>query len=462
MPDAVPTGVAELDRAYAVVQSADVVKTANNLCDSLVSRCGFDTESVGDALRVHRHLDTRRLFPVATIPVSAALNPAQLPAAVRDKVEYDAASGTLHVRESLTREETVALRDSLETLTDRAAVETYWQSERAVGTVAKNLDEYVRPVRVPQLIVRDGLRSYLFEPQELDEFEWDLEHCDVTISETDLPVELNIGDRVSVGVTERGGVQIGGVEEVFVRQLSFVADGDDWSTAELVRFLDAELHKGGKNAGLPKSQSQAWLSRVIDGLLLDRGADHRILVRKRHQLADVVDRRIAAHGRRQVRQAADMLIDGRSPRRLETSHEVPQRLEEQDYCPYERYRGVFSFSRHAFKPIGTMGNEESQCAKRIDDHPNVERWLRNLTHESAGGFSLPLSPGEFFPDFIVELRDGRIAIVEYKGRHLAKVPEELHKEMIGDLWAARSVGRCVFVRVVDRDWAKLEAALAAK
>ena len=49
MPHATPTGVAELDRAYAVVQSPDVVETAQKLCDSLVSRCGFDVETVGDA-----------------------------------------------------------------------------------------------------------------------------------------------------------------------------------------------------------------------------------------------------------------------------------------------------------------------------------------------------------------------------------------------------------------------------
>jgi type III restriction enzyme len=76
--------------------------------------------------------------------------------------------------------------------------------------------------------------------------------------------------------------------------------------------------------------------------------------------------------------------------------------------------------------------------------------------------SPPLSPGRFFPDFIAELCDGRIAIIEYKGGHLAKSPEEMHKVTIGVLWAEGSAGRCVFVRVVDRDWATLESALKAK
>jgi len=108
-------------------------------------------------------------------------------------VQYDAGSGTLHVREPLTREETMALRDALPTLTDRAAVEEYWQVERAVGTAAKALDEYASPVRVPQLIVKEGERSYLFEPKELDEFSWSLDCCDAALTEADFSVELNVG-----------------------------------------------------------------------------------------------------------------------------------------------------------------------------------------------------------------------------------------------------------------------------
>jgi type III restriction enzyme len=460
MPEAVPTGVAELDRAYAVVQSPDVVRTAQSLCESLVSRCGFDAESVGDAFRVHRHVDAQGLLPVATIPVSEPVDVMQLPESVRDKVEYDAGSETLHIHTALTREETLALRDSLGTPTDQAAVEEYWQSERAVGTAAKALDEYAQPLRVPQLVLKDGQRWYLFEPEELDEFSWDLDSCDPTLTDADFSVDLNVGAWVSVGVTDGGGVRIGGVKEVIVRQLSFVTEGDDWSKAELVRWLDNELHHGGAFAGLPKAQSQAWLLRVVDFLLTDRKADLPVLVRKRHDLADVVIRRIAAHGRQQVRVAANLLFAVDSPRHLETSMDIPAVLEEQDYCPYREYRGTFGFRKHAFAKVGDMRNEESECAKRIDDHANVKRWVRNLEQESAGGFSLPLSPGRFFPDFIAELEDGRIAIVEYKNETLAQADKEKHKKVVGELWAARSEGRCVVAWVIDRDWTTLASVLA--
>jgi type III restriction enzyme len=372
-----------------------------------------------------------------------------------------ASAESLHVREPLTREETVALRDSLPTLTDRAAVEQYWLSERGIGTVPKALDQYAQPLRVPQLVVTDGKRTFLFEPTELDEYSWNLNRCDAALSEKDFSTQLNIGDRVAVDLADRGGVRIGGVEEVIVRQLSFAAEGDDWSNTELVRWLDGELHHGGAFQGLAKAESQAWLLRVTDSLITNRKADPRILVRNRHDLADVLIRRMTEHGREQVREAANMLVAGQSPRSLETSMDMAWPLSEPDYCPYRRYdRGLYDLGRHAFDLIGDMNGEEADCAKRINDHLNVNRWVRNLEPQNGGGgYSLPLSPGRFFPDFIAELKDGRTAIIEYKNPILDKA--EQHKKDIGDLWAARFAGKGVFVWIVDRDWTTLETRLAS-
>lgn len=460
MPDALPTGIPELDRAYAIVQSEDVARTAQNLADSMVERCGFDRVSMADVLRVHRRPEGRSLLPLSTIPVSAAPNLAQLPAAVQAKVRYEPESGTIKVHQPLTRDDAQALRDVLASPADRTAVETYWQEEREVGTAPKQLDEYARPMRVPQLAVRDGQRWLPFEPIELDEFTWDLDACDPRFTDAEFSAELHVGDRVVLDVSGQGAVRVGGVEQVIARQTSFLLHEDHWEKVEIVRWLDQELHRGGQNAGLAAAESQAWLNRVVDYLTVERGIEIPILVRKRHELADLTFRRITEHGRKQIRKAAERLFAGETQRRLETTLDMPFEVAEQDYCPYRQYReGPFRFQKHAFDLIGDMGDEESQCAKKIDDHPNVKRWIRNLVHESAGGFSLPLSPGRFFPDFLVELNDGRIAVVEYKGGHLAERKEELHKEDIGKLWAARSGGKCVFVRVVDRDWAKLEAAL---
>lgn len=460
MPDAKPTGVLELDRAYAIVQSEDVARTAQNLADSMVERCGFDRVSIGDALRIHRRPEGQSFLPLSTIAVSASPNLPQLPPAVRAKVRYEEASRSIKIHQPLTRDDAKALRDAFTSPADRAAVENYWQEEREVGTAAKLLDQYAAPIRLPQLAIRDGQRWLRFEPIELDEFTWDLNTCDYKFGDAEFSAELHVGDHVVLDVTGKGAVRVGGVEQVLARQATFLVQDDHWEKLELVRWLDQELHRGGQNAGLAAAESHAWLNRVVDFLLAERRIEIPILVRKRHELSDLIFDRITEHGRKQIRKAAEFLFGADAERRLETTFDMSFEVAEQDYRPYRQYReGPFSFLKHAFDLIGDMGNEESQCAKKIDDHSNVKRWIRNLVHESAGGFSLPLSPGRFFPDFLVELKDGRTAIVEYKGSHLAERKEELHKEDVGKLWAALSAGKCVFVRVVDLDWATLEEAL---
>ncbi len=460
MPHAAPTGVPELDRAYAIVQSDDVARTAANLADGMVTRCGFDRESVGDALRAQRRTELQTTLPLSSIPVSAPPNISGLPAAVQAKVRYEPTSRSIKIHQPLTRDDALALRGALDAPADRSAVEDFWQDEREVGTIPKALDEYAQPLKIPQLAVREGQRWLRFEPIELDEFNWNLDACDATLTDAEFSTELHIGDHVLLDLTGKGAVRIGGVVEVLARQTSFLSLDDNWEKAELVRWFDRELHRGGQNAGLAAAESQAWLNRVANFLTAERGIALPILVRKRHELANLLFHRITDHGRTQVRKAAELLFAGEAERRLETTLEMPFELAEQDYVPYRRYAdGPFHFRKHAFDLIGEMGDEEGQCAKKIDDHPNVKRWIRNLVHESAGGFSLPLSPGNFFPDFLIELNDGRIAIVEYKGGHIAEGAKELHKKDVGNLWAARSNGQCLFRRVVDRNWTTLETTL---
>lgn len=60
---------------------------------------------------------------------------------------------------------------------------------------------------------------------------------------------------------------------------------------------------------------------------------------------------------------------------------------------------------------------------------------------------MPTSFGRFYPDFVCELKDGRLLVVEYKGAHLATVPKEIEKGEVGKLWAERGGGRCLFAMV---------------
>lgn len=84
----------------------------------------------------------------------------------------------------------------------------------------------------------------------------------------------------------------------------------------------------------------------------------------------------------------------------------------------------------------------------IDEHAQVKRWVRNLDSDPVAGFWLPTSSGRFYPDFVCELTDGRILVVEYKGAHLRGMPKEIEKAQVGRVWAANSGGRACFAWVL--------------
>jgi hypothetical protein len=62
-------------------------------------------------------------------------------------------------------------------------------------------------------------------------------------------------------------------------------------------------------------------------------------------------------------------------------------------------------------------------------------------------FWLPTSTDRFYPDFVAELQDGRLFVVEYKGGDRWSNDDSREKRDIGQVWAAASNGRCVFAMV---------------
>ncbi len=57
------------------------------------------------------------------------------------------------------------------------------------------------------------------------------------------------------------------------------------------------------------------------------------------------------------------------------------------------------------------------------------------------------------------MKDESTVLVEYKMGKMASDADELRKKSVGELWAARSNGRCRFAWIVDKDWHSLTAIL---
>ena len=84
------------------------------------------------------------------------------------------------------------------------------------------------------------------------------------------------------------------------------------------------------------------------------------------------------------------------------------------------HRGGRRFTKHFLGPDrvpafdGKPGGEEEQCAHVLDSLADVKWWGRNVAkHPNA--FWFPTAAGRFYPDFVAQLTDDRIFVVEYKG-----------------------------------------------
>lgn len=66
-------------------------------------------------------------------------------------------------------------------------------------------------------------------------------------------------------------------------------------------------------------------------------------------------------------------------------------------------------------------------------------------------FWLPLAHNRFYPDFVCELKDGRMLVVEYKGEAYVSNDDSAEKRAVGELWAKSSQGQCLFIMAVEQD-----------
>jgi len=149
------------------------------------------------------------------------------------------------------------------------------------------------------------------------------------------------------------------------------------------------------------------------------------------------------------------LLDGPDKVQLSEFHQF--RFDPNNYPARWLFAGRYIFQKHYYPRPGELdGNilqEETACAVELDCLDQVERWVRNLERQAGNAFWLPTSTDRFYPDFVAELKDGRLFVVEYKGGDRFSNDDSREKRDIGAFWAAASEGRCVFAMVTHQSQA---------
>lgn len=219
----------------------------------------------------------------------------------------------------------------------------------------------------------------------------------------------------------------------------------------LVAWLDRQLQQ----PDIPQTQLIAFLSRVVNGLLQSPA---KISLRELRQHKFVLARMIAdiiARYRKKAQEAGYQALLFDNPH-VQVDASFTYTMHPEHYPsrpPY--YQGHYAFQKHYFpyhliEDLHEPG-EEFLCAQTIDQLDAVQYWIRNLVKRDAASFWLPLATQKFYPDFVCQLHDGRILVVEYKGALYASNDDSAAKQAVGQLWASHSQGTCLFVMVVAKD-----------
>jgi type III restriction enzyme len=316
-----------------------------------------------------------------------------------------------------------------------------------------------RDFRVPLLCVLEEGKLQEFERTHLLEHPWRLGSKDATLSAAYDPTRLPTlaSGQLDVGVWGEVKSDVARDQDEtsdFVKRLHQQTlalgniSGTDWTAEHLIVWLDRQID----HEDIPLAETAVFLRKAINGLMARHGlTDVGPLVFDRVRLRDTIDERIDEH-RKSERKAANQHFHAQdSGHTVSDTHAV--NFKDIAYEPSWLYEGSFIFRKHYFGPkpgemkeITQAGDltEEFQCAQFLDSTlPGVRFWVRNLSKRSTS-FRLQTSTDWFYPDFVCQLEDGRILVIEYKGGHLLDAADAKEKHDIGNLWAARSNGRGLF------------------
>lgn len=467
LPNAQAKQHPDLNCAYAFSVSDSLPEVLNELKEALESN-GFTR---AEAERI--------IIPVSqgTLPLGAQPRTVQIPpadidatqtqaqvAALSGKARIDTASGAITVLVPLDSAEAEKLAACVKTPESKAkiaeAVEFVRETEKAFGGTGRTREPspYEKHIDfiVPLLCVRENGMLFEFESTFLLEHPWKLSAKDASLSADYSPLKRPAGRAGRLDVGAKGEVQTEVMKETpdsdFVntlhQQVLALGTSSDWSLETLVAWLDRHID----HQDIPAGESAEFLRQVVRGLMAKFNIrDFTTLALDRFRLRDEVETRIQQHRESERKVAFQSFLLPEAP--LAVSKERTINFKTMLYEPSWLYEGGFQFKKHYYgpkpgelketTPSGEL-TEEFKCAQFIDDLDEVEFWVRNLARKETS-FRLQTSKDWSYPDFICQLKNGRVLAVEYKGAHLYGTADSEEKRAVGAVWESRSAGKCLFI-----------------
>lgn len=461
-----------LNQSYAFVVSRSFAETAGALRDRLVAGAGFERRDVKDFVTAAKpeqaRLDlegNRAVFTPVAINLTEKPDLKKVSKPIRDKVSWDGKLNTLIINTPLTEDETEALKD---TVASETAVAAIVQAAEASRTTAieffQTPAEQGKRLRVPQLALRVQGELALFDDPEVLEYPWNLSPYDAVPTADDLTAlgaALKVSEGGEIDINE-AGLLIPRFLPELQRDLGLVYRPENWDETRIAAWLCRNLPEPSLTHASKQAFVAAWLTNLLhqEGFTLARVNLQKFLIR------NLIEARIRELRKQAIGKAFQQVLFGEGAAdRVAVTDQYAFEFHAQAYAPsrdYDGRFGHFDFRRHFYGRIGDFDSkEEFECACRLDmwaQQGRIQFWVRNLVRREGCSFFLQKADGRFYPDFVCQLPNGTVLLVEYKGAD--RWNSAADDRLIGNLWADLSDGRCRFVMVKDKCWDWIEKMLA--
>jgi len=443
MPYAKKRTQADLNKAYAHVSSSSWPQAVGHLRDKLV-RMGFeDQEADRYILPQQPSLPGITDQPILELRYSSAPDLSSLNMFEQNQVKVsEGVEGYV-----------VEIGGAISSELEKKITKSLPKDERqAIHNTIANYQNRHRPLSpsekgaaftVPQLCL------WVDGEMELAEQEWFL--GDSWWTPLDYPCQLSEAEFAIYEHADSYEVDVLGKRIItrFLGQQSALDFGDSPTTMtelELVRRMSNNLQQ----QDLRHEVLIEYLRRTVDFLIKQRNIPLAHLFRARFSLEKAFHKKIKEYREQAFNDGYQATLFGPQAA-VQTSFDYSFEFNLEDYPSRWNYAGSYQFGKHYYPIVGELkpSGEEFECAQALDRQFLVEHWVRNLEKREEFSFRLPLADGWFYPDFVAQLKDERILVVEYKGAHL--IEHEQQKKNIGERYAEMSDDKALFWWAVKQD-----------
>lgn len=454
----------DLNRAFAFATTASFQNAANTLRDGLVNN-GFERVEAQSLVRAIAE-PFPGLEPGGVVYVHEEAVPFEMDFQAFEKnihiltggrVEFDAEKQVIRARGALTDYDKTAL---LRALPDAAAAIVEALVHKSRGARLKSAGQEQEAIRfsMPRLAVQTTHGLQLFDRGHFLDIPWKLENDDPSHIMDFFVPPRQARDEAHVDIDQAGHVNVQFVTDLH-EQLMLNLQERGWTRNALVNWLDRRLPCTARR-DITSVSSTLFISRALDHIAAHTGMSLEALARAKFRLVEALVKVIAKHRDRRETQAFQMALIPQGGLEFQTSADLELTFEESRYGYREPYKGRTDFRKHLFRVIGDLdpSGEEHECAVYLERMPEVKAWVRN-TAQQPNSFWLQTATDKFYPDFVALLTDGRYLVVEYKGSHIASADDAKEKRLVGELWADRSGGSCLFLMIEGREFSRIDAAI---